>query len=47
MSGVSGKYFIKCKPRLPSKAAQDDEAAKRLWQISEELVGRAGEGASG
>ena len=47
VSGVSGKYFIKCKPRLPSKAAQDDRAAKRLWQISEELVDRAGEGTTG
>ncbi len=47
VSGVSGKYFVKCKPRLPSKAAQDDRAAKRLWQISEELVGQAGADASG
>jgi NAD(P)-dependent dehydrogenase (short-subunit alcohol dehydrogenase family) len=47
MIGVSGKYFIKCKPRLPSKAAQDDDAAKRLWQISDELVGRAGEATTG
>ncbi len=47
VSGVSGKYFINCKPRLPSKAAQDDGAAKRLWQISEELVDRAGEGTTG
>ena len=39
VSEVSGKYFVKGKPRLPSKAAQDDAAAKRLWQISEELVG--------
>jgi len=42
VSGVSGKYFVKCKPHLPSKAARDDQAAKRLWQISEELVGQAG-----
>ena len=38
VEGVSGKYFVKCKPRVPSKAARDDEAAKRLWQISEELT---------
>ena len=38
VAGVSGKYFVKCKPRVPSKAARDDEAAKRLWQISEELT---------
>jgi NAD(P)-dependent dehydrogenase (short-subunit alcohol dehydrogenase family) len=39
VSEVSGKYFVKGKPRLPSKAARDDAAAKRLWQVSEELVG--------
>jgi retinol dehydrogenase 12 len=38
VEGVSGKYFVKCKPRVPSKAARDDEAATRLWQISEELT---------
>jgi NAD(P)-dependent dehydrogenase (short-subunit alcohol dehydrogenase family) len=38
VEGVSGKFFIKCKPRLPSKAAQDDAAARRLWQISEEVT---------
>jgi len=36
---VTGKYFVKCKPRLPSKAAQDRSAAERLWQVSEQLVG--------
>jgi NAD(P)-dependent dehydrogenase (short-subunit alcohol dehydrogenase family) len=35
---VSGKYFVKCKQRQPSKAAQDRVAAERLWQVSEELV---------
>jgi retinol dehydrogenase 12 len=39
VQGVSGKYFVKCKPRVPSKAARDDGAALRLWQISEELTG--------
>ncbi|HYA69713.1 MAG TPA: SDR family oxidoreductase [Acidimicrobiales bacterium] len=37
---VTGKYFVKCKPRQPSKAARDDAAARRLWQVSEELVGQ-------
>ncbi len=36
---VSGKYFVKCKEKQPRKWAQDSEAAKRLWQVSEELVG--------
>jgi NAD(P)-dependent dehydrogenase (short-subunit alcohol dehydrogenase family) len=39
VEGVSGKYFVKCKARKPRKWAQDPEAAQRLWQVSEELVG--------
>jgi NAD(P)-dependent dehydrogenase (short-subunit alcohol dehydrogenase family) len=35
---VSGRYFVKCKPRKPSKAALDPEAAARLWEVSEQLV---------
>ncbi len=38
VAGVTGKYFVKCKPRLPSAAARDDEAARRLWERSEEIV---------
>jgi NAD(P)-dependent dehydrogenase (short-subunit alcohol dehydrogenase family) len=39
VAGVSGQYFVKCKPRTPRKWARDPEAARRLWQVSEELVG--------
>ncbi len=39
VEGVSGEYFVKCKPRKPRRWAQDPEAAGRLWQVSEELVG--------
>ncbi|MGO9342345.1 MAG: SDR family oxidoreductase [Acidimicrobiales bacterium] len=42
VEGVTGKYFVKCRERTPSKAARDGDAAKRLWQMSEELVSRAG-----
>ncbi len=38
VAGVTGKYFVKRKPRLPSAAARDDEAARRLWECSEEIV---------
>jgi retinol dehydrogenase 12 len=38
VEGVTGKYFVKSKARSPSRAAQDDEAAKRLWEISEQLT---------
>ncbi len=41
VAGVTGKYFVKCKARTPSKAARDDEAARRLWAVSEELAGRS------
>jgi retinol dehydrogenase 12 len=40
VEGVSGKYFVKRGERQPSASALDDEVAKRLWQVSEELVGR-------
>lgn len=35
---VSGKYFAKRRERQPSVAAQDDDIAKQLWRISEELT---------
>src|SRR3984885_185101 len=41
VEGVSGEYFVKCKPRQPRRWAQDADAAQRLWQVSEELVGLA------
>ena len=39
MEGVSGKYLADCAIKEPSKPAQDDEMAKKLWDLSEELVG--------
>jgi NAD(P)-dependent dehydrogenase (short-subunit alcohol dehydrogenase family) len=36
---VSGAYFYKCRPATPSKEAQDDAAARRLWQESARLGG--------
>ncbi len=44
VAGVSGEYFVKCKARQPKPWARDPEAARRLWQVSEELVGLAPEG---
>ncbi len=41
VDGVSGRYFVKCKPRQPRRWARDPDAARRLWQVSEELVGLA------
>lgn len=39
VEGVTGEYFVKCKPAEPRRWAQDAEAAQHLWQVSEELVG--------
>ena len=41
VEGVTGEYFVKCKPRKPRLWAQDQEAARHLWEVSEELVGLA------
>jgi NAD(P)-dependent dehydrogenase (short-subunit alcohol dehydrogenase family) len=38
VDGVSGGYFYKSKPTHPSNVAQDDAAARRLWDVSEKLV---------
>ena len=38
VDGVTGKYFIKRKPRTPSVHARDEAAAKRLWDVSEKIV---------
>ena len=44
--GASGGYWFDCKPIAPAPAGQDDGVAERLWQVSEQLVGIAGAGAS-
>jgi NAD(P)-dependent dehydrogenase (short-subunit alcohol dehydrogenase family) len=38
----NGGYWARSKPREPSKAARDDAAAARLWEVSEELVTATG-----
>ena len=38
VADVSGEYFVKKKVRQPTAAAQDPEAARRLWEVSERLV---------
>ena len=40
--GISGEYWYKCALSTPSQAAQDDDAARRLWSASEALVAGAG-----
>ncbi|HTP75469.1 MAG TPA: SDR family oxidoreductase [Rhizomicrobium sp.] len=36
---ISGEYFYKCKVAEPTLAAQDDDAARRLWDVSAKLAG--------
>jgi len=35
---TSGLYFDKSKPKKPSREARDASVAKRLWDVSEELI---------
>jgi retinol dehydrogenase-12 len=37
--GVTGRYCEKQRPAKPSRAAHDEAAARRLWEISAELTG--------
>lgn len=39
VEGVTGKYFEKCKEVRSAAQSYDEEAAKRLWQISAEMTG--------
>jgi NAD(P)-dependent dehydrogenase (short-subunit alcohol dehydrogenase family) len=41
VAGVSGVYFYECKPATPTVEARNDEDAKRLWEISENIAGMA------
>ena len=36
---VSGNYFIKKTPVASSPESYDEEIARRLWKVSEELTG--------
>jgi len=38
VANVSGGYFYKCREAEPTREAQDDGAAKRLWDESERLA---------
>ncbi|GMU78348.1 MAG: retinol dehydrogenase [Acidimicrobiia bacterium] len=39
VDGMTGGYWANAAPGTPSRAARDDAAAARLWEISEALVG--------
>lgn len=39
VEGASGGYYVRCRPATPSRAAQSDADAARLWQESARLSG--------
>ncbi|HEX5614345.1 MAG TPA: SDR family oxidoreductase [Acidimicrobiia bacterium] len=42
LAATTGEYFVKCRPVRPSTAARDDAAARRLWDVSEDLIRSTG-----
>jgi NAD(P)-dependent dehydrogenase (short-subunit alcohol dehydrogenase family) len=38
-ANANGLYYYKCRPATPTKEAQDNDTARRLWQESEKLAG--------
>jgi NAD(P)-dependent dehydrogenase (short-subunit alcohol dehydrogenase family) len=41
LEGVTGKYFSKMHETKSSPESYDDDAARRLWQVSEQLANRS------
>ncbi len=39
VAGVSGQYFYQCKPATPTAEARNDDDAKRLWDMSQQIAG--------
>ncbi|KAI8484642.1 Endothelial cell-specific molecule 1 [Branchiostoma belcheri] len=39
LENYSGMYFKECTPAEPAPQAKDDAVARRLWEVSEEMVG--------
>jgi NAD(P)-dependent dehydrogenase (short-subunit alcohol dehydrogenase family) len=39
VDGVSGKYFVDCKPARSSPESYDTEIARRLWDVSAQMTG--------
>ena len=38
VENITGKYFVKCKPKKSSKISYDKSTSKNLWNLSEKLV---------
>jgi len=39
VAGVTGQYFVRCKPVRSSIASYDEQLARRQWEVSEKLTG--------
>jgi len=39
VAGISGKYFVNKRPVTSSRESYDEAAARRLWEVSEQLTG--------
>ncbi len=39
VASVTGEYFYKCRPAAPTREAQNDADAAKLWQVSEGIAG--------
>ena len=39
VNGISGSYFVNCKPVQPRPWARDDKSAAQLWRVTEQSVG--------
>jgi NAD(P)-dependent dehydrogenase (short-subunit alcohol dehydrogenase family) len=42
VEGVTGEYFVNCTATSSSPVSYDDEAARRLWDVSASLTGLSG-----
>jgi NAD(P)-dependent dehydrogenase (short-subunit alcohol dehydrogenase family) len=42
VEGVTGEYFVNCTATSSSPASYDDEAARKLWDVSASLTGLSG-----
>jgi NAD(P)-dependent dehydrogenase (short-subunit alcohol dehydrogenase family) len=39
LEGVTGKYFVKCQVKWPSRYSQNDDLAERVWALSAKMTG--------
>jgi NAD(P)-dependent dehydrogenase (short-subunit alcohol dehydrogenase family) len=39
VEGISGQYFVNCKPKQTAPQSYDERAQRKLWQISEQMTG--------